>query len=68
MVLSYYLATCCSDDTICATVKRYSTVFLGMTRGGTQLFFGGCVPHGVPKVGSSERIFLEKWGSREQKF
>ena len=28
--------------------------------GGTQLFFGGCVPHGFPKVGSRERIFLEK--------
>ena len=30
--------------------------------GGTQLFFGGCVPHGFPKVGSREWIFLEKWG------
>ena len=30
--------------------------------GGTQLFFfvGRCVPHGFPKVGSRERIFLEK--------
>ena len=36
--------------------------------GGTQLFFGGCVPHGFPKVGSRERIFLENEGSREQKF
>ena len=26
-----------------------------------------CVPHGFPKVGSREWIFLEKWGSREQK-
>ena len=25
--------------------------------GGTQPFFGGCVPHGFPKVGSRERIF-----------
>ena len=28
--------------------------------GGTQRFLGGCVPHGFPKVGSRERIFLEK--------
>ena len=33
-----------------------------LTRGGTQLFFGGCVPHGFPKVGSREWIFLQKWG------
>ena len=26
--------------------------------GGTQLFFGGCVPHRFPKVGSREGIFL----------
>ena len=25
-------------------------------------FFGGCVPHRFPKVGSREWIFLEKWG------
>ena len=31
--------------------------------GGTQLFFGGCVPHGFQNVGSRERIFLEKRGS-----
>ena len=30
------------------------------TRGGTQLFFGEYVPRGVPKVGSRERVFLEK--------
>ena len=32
------------------------------TRGGghSTFFFGGCVPHGFPKVGSRERIFLEK--------
>ena len=30
--------------------------------GGTQLFFDGCMPHVFPKVGSRERIFLEKWG------
>ena len=30
--------------------------------GDIQLFFGGCVPHGFPKVGSRDRIFLEKWG------
>ena len=46
-------------DKISKTVsKRYG--LLG--GGGTQLFFGGCVPHGFPKVGSRERIFLEKWG------
>ena len=28
--------------------------------GGTQLYFCGYVPHGFPKVGSRERIFLEK--------
>ena len=27
----------------------------------TQLFFGGCVPHGFQNVGSREQIFLEKW-------
>ena len=26
--------------------------------GGTQLFFGGCVPRGFQNVGSRERIFL----------
>ena len=30
--------------------------------GALNFFFGGCVPHGFPKVGSRERIFLEKWG------
>ena len=30
--------------------------------GGTQLFFGRCVPRGFPKVGSRERVFLEKLG------
>ena len=30
--------------------------------GGTQLFLGGCLPHGYLKVGSRERIFLEKCG------
>ena len=25
-----------------------------------NFFFGECVPHGFPKVGSGERIFLEK--------
>ena len=37
----------------------------GMCRAGgghSTFFFGGCVPHGFPKVGSRERIFLEKWG------
>ena len=36
---------------------------------GTLIFFsfGGCVLHGFPKEGSIERIFLEKWGSCEQK-
>ena len=28
--------------------------------GALNFFFGGCVPHGFPKVGSRERIFLEK--------
>ena len=28
--------------------------------GGTQLFFGGYVPRGLPKVGSRERVFFEK--------
>ena len=28
--------------------------------GGTHLFFGRYVSHGFPKVGSRERIFLEK--------
>ena len=35
----------------------------GMCRargGALNFFFGGCVPHGFPKVGSRERIFLEK--------
>ena len=36
--------------------------------GGNHLtFFGGCVPHGFPKVGSREWIFLENEGSWEQK-
>ena len=36
---------------------------LGKTPGGAlNFFFGGCVPHGFPKVGSRERIFLEKLG------
>ena len=26
---------------------------------GTQIFFGGYVPQGFPKVGSKERVFLE---------
>ena len=31
------------------------------TPGGVlNYFFGGCVPHRFPKVGSRERIFLEK--------
>ena len=30
--------------------------------GGTQLFFGVYVPRGFQKVGSRERVFLEKWG------
>ena len=30
--------------------------------GGTQLFFGRCVPRGFQNVGSRERIFLVKWG------
>ena len=31
------------------------------SRGGALTFiFGGCMPHGFPKVGSRERIFLEK--------
>ena len=29
---------------------------------GTQLFFGGCVPHRFQNVGSRERIFLKKMG------
>ena len=28
--------------------------------GGSYLFFGGYVPRGFPKVGSSERVFFEK--------
>ena len=28
--------------------------------GGHSTFFGGCVPHRFPKVGSRELIFLEK--------
>ena len=36
--------------------------------GGTLNFFGGCVPRVFQNVGSRERIFLEKWGSWEQKF
>ena len=39
-----------------------------MQLGGTQLFLGGCVPHGFQNVGSREQIFLEKWGSWEGKF
>ena len=31
-------------------------------QGGTQLFFGGCVPRGFQNVGSRERIFLYKMG------
>ena len=27
-----------------------------------EIFFGGCVLHRFPKVGSREHIFLEKWG------
>ena len=38
-------------------------------RGGAlNFFFGGYVPRGFQSVGSRERIFLEKWGSWEQKF
>ena len=37
-------------------------------RGALNFFFDGCVPHGFPKVGSRERIFLENEGSRERKF
>ena len=36
--------------------------------GHSTLFFGGCVPHRFQNAGSRERIFLEKWGSWEQKF
>ena len=36
--------------------------FLRLPLGGTQFFFGGCVPHGFQKVGSREWIFLEKLG------
>ena len=36
--------------------------------GGTQIFFGGCVPRRFQNVGSRERIFLENWGSWERKF
>ena len=31
--------------------------------GGHSTFFGGCVPHRFPKVGSREQILLEKWGA-----
>ena len=34
---------------------------LGFEPGGHSTFlFGGCVPRGFPKVGSRQRIFLEK--------
>ena len=36
--------------------------------GGTQLFFGGYVSRRFPKIGSRERILLEKWGVFEWKF
>ena len=36
--------------------------------GGTQLFFGGYVPRGFPKVGSKERVPLKNEGSKERKF
>ena len=45
----------------------WSVTWHALTGGGLN-FFGGCVPHGFPKVESKERIFLEKWGSWEQKF
>ena len=35
---------------------------------GTQLFSGGCVPRGFQNVGFRDRIFLEKFGSREIEF
>ena len=51
----------------CAVTFAY--VFSGQCPGGgTQLFFGGCVPHGLPKVGSKEQISFKKWGSWEWKF
>ena len=42
-----------------------------MGEGGTQLFFGEYVPRWFPKVGSRERVFLEKigvLGAKIQKF
>ena len=36
--------------------------FMSQPGGGTQLFCGVYVPRGFPKVGSSERVFLEKLG------
>ena len=36
--------------------------------GALELFFGGYVPRRFQNVRSRERIFLEKWGSWEQKF
>ena len=35
---------------------------------GTLNFFGGCVPHGFPKVRSRERVYLENSEYWEQKF
>ena len=40
----------------------------GIPRGALNFFFGVCVPRGFQKVGSRERIFLEKWGSWDRKF
>ena len=40
--------------------KKMACVEPGGGGGALNFFFGGCVPHGFPKVGSRERIFLEK--------
>ena len=41
---------------------RHVHSYSGIKSGGTLNFFGECVPHGFPKVGSRELILLEKWG------
>ena len=62
-------------NTICRKIKfiysihtSYKQWMKGKAPGGTQFFFGGCVPHRFPKVWSRERIFLENEESWEQKF